>query len=442
MRCPTVSARGVLAILLAIPLALPVVQPTSAEDLPQYKVRRTEEVKTVVPAGATEVPDFQLLFPAGQLPQVDPAVLIEDEAPLALRPTNRRNGAWNQFWPQAQAAPALFAPDDDRPLKPLTGQWTENSVWQPALVGQPNSPQGFRFNNLIIPVAAEEPLDSTEKCNKCNKCDECKCNPCNGKQCGETPLEHGETAKVILELMETLGRSVLDGTVFQKPGQADQDWLKELSADGQISPREALIQYIRHLESQEDQVRSRLAAQSEFNVDIDIELASPPRSKSPCGCPGESCPALTRQASTCQAGACPASCRDCPAECAECFDCPSDGFVCTASADQVPCLHDAAGSEVDVYREMSVHLEMAANELERREVYQRADQLREVAGQLRQDARRASVARAARKTVPATHSLPKHPHGDVQAQLHELREELRRTQMQLEQAQQIYSPRR
>ena len=95
-------------------------------------------------------------------------------------------------------------------------------------------------------------------------------------------------------------------------------------------------------------------------------------------------------------GAGSAACRDCPAECAECRDCPEDG--CAHLAVHAPRLGDDGESEVEVLREMSSHLEMAAQELERREIYHRADQLREVAGHLRQDARRSSLVRASRKT--------------------------------------------
>jgi hypothetical protein len=94
---------------------------------------------------------------------------------------------------------------------------------------------------------------------------------------------------------------------------------------------------------------------------------------------------------------------------------------------------------VAVLREMSAHLEMAANELERREIYHRADQLREVAGQLRQDARRTSLARATRQS----HGVcPPPSHRDVQAQLNELREELHRTRAELEQARGKHAPSR
>jgi hypothetical protein len=426
----TVSAR---AALLAGLLVLPRLA-AAAEDLPSYSVRPEEKS----PA-ATEVLELDLDFPLSQLPQMGRAPA---DYPVDLRPSSRRTGTWRNWGPQAE--PGLFSVDEDRPLKPLTGGWAEKTIWQPDYVDtwgtHPATPVpsrtprlGLRLHDIeIVPVAGEEALDcparcaaTDGKCSKCAKCDACKCTNCSGKDCqgsGET-LEHGETAKVILELMETLGRSVLDGTVFQKPGQADQEWLKELSADGQVSPREALIQYIRHLEAQEEQNRSRQVVQEE----IEVDFVSHPLlvGKSPCSCPANDCECP----SACHA--CPATCRDCPAMHAECRDCPEDGCACLASI-HAPCLADDAESEVEVLREMSAHLEMAAHELERREIYQRADQLREVAGQLRQDARRSSLARAARKS----HGIyaPKPPHHDVQAQLNELREELHRTRTELEKA--------
>lgn len=445
MRCLTASGRAALSAMLAGFLGM-TGSTSAAEDLPLYTVRSADASKAQSPPAAKEVLDLDLVFPLSQLPQSGREGT--DVEPIDLRPSSRRAGSWRQLWPQAQAEPGLFSPDEDRPLKPLTGQWAEKAIWQadyvdtwgahPATPVPSRTPRfGLRLSDIdVVPVAGEEPLDCPakcalgDKCGKCGKCDPCKCESCPGKQCQchqcETQVEHGETAKVILELMETLGRSVLDGTVFQKPGQADQDWLKELSADGQVSPREALIQYIRHLEAQEEQARTR---QAEQVVELEVDFVSHPLliGKSPCSCPANECE-------------CPSACRDCPAEYAECRDCPGDSCPCLQCADQAPCLSNDPASEVDVLREMSVHLEMAANELERREIYHRADQLRDVAGQLRQDARRSSLARATRKTHSTyppqqpSQEWPARTPRDVHLQLNELREELQRTQAELEQA--------
>jgi hypothetical protein len=445
MRSLTVPVCAALGLLTAV-LGMPLVS-HAEEELPPYRVSPTEDVQKDS-SSPLEEPEFELWFPQGQMPALKRNVVVEEQG-SAFRSSRRT--AWQNLLPQAQAEPALFSPDEDRPLKPLTGQWTENPIWQaeyidtwgthPAtpvpshtprlrvgLAPQPSPGWGLRLNNVdgIVPVAGTEtcPLKScTTACTeKCGKCDPCKCENCPGKNCkgpaNSTEPEHGETAKVILELMETLGRSVLDGTVFQKPDEAGQEWLRELSADGQVSPREALIQFIRHLEAQQAQAAER--QEEEFEVDF----ASHPLviNGGACSCPLQGC-------------SCPSEGHDCPAECAECRDFPSDGCASSGCADHPPSLAGCGGSEVEVLREMSSHLEMAANELERREIYHRADQLREVAGQLRQDARRTSLARKGR--------APRSPsHGDVHAQLNELREELRRTRAELEQARGAFGPSR
>lgn len=429
---------------------------TFAEDLPMYRVRETER------SPAVEVPDLELRFPVGQLPNqfsrdLDlPFLHGRNPIPGQAAPSSRRESA-RRLWLQSQGEPQLFAPDDDRPLKPMAGGWSETPLWQadyvdtwgahPATPAPVPSPRyGLRVSDPnIIPVAGETPVKTAcadsekcskcdkcstcDKCSKCDKCEACKCDNCSGKDCKacETQLDQGETAKVILELMETLGKSVLDGTVFQKPGQEDQEWLKELSADGQVSPREALIQYIRHLEAQQERSRKTSVAANEEveELEFDVEFAVCPLAKiqGVCQCPECECPGL---------------CRNCPAECAECCDCPGAGMACAALAVHAPRLQDEPGSEVEVLREMSAHLDMAANELERREIYQRADQLREVAGQLRQDARHGSLARATRKRAGVFFSRERYPlvppPADVHTQLDELRQELKRTQAQLEQA--------
>src|SRR5262249_34110788 len=124
----------------------------------------------------------------------------------------------------------------------------------------------------------------------------------------------------------------------------------------------------------------------------------------------------------------------CAANC-ECDDCPAgcQGCPCGEGA---PCLCDAQASNIEVLRDMSAHLDMAAHALERRELYDRADQLREVATQLRQDARQTSVARAAKKAKGGSTQATR----DVYTQLRMLQEELRRTREELEQARQQHFP--
>src|SRR5687768_13579153 len=109
MRCLTVAA----CALLALPLA-------AGEDLPQYTVPRAEAAKAISPAESDDGLDLDLVFPLSQLPQLGRAAA---ETEVDLRPSSRRPEAWRRLLPQAQAEPRLFAPDEDRPPKPLTGEW-------------------------------------------------------------------------------------------------------------------------------------------------------------------------------------------------------------------------------------------------------------------------------------------------------------------------------
>jgi hypothetical protein len=70
-------------------------------------------------------------------------------------------------------------------------------------------------------------------------------------------------------------------------------------------------------------------------------------------------------------------------------------------------------------------------------MYSRADQLRELAGNLRQDARKVSVARTSHKGPCIC--LPQPPQ-DVHTQLRQLQDELQRTRAELEQARQQFYP--
>jgi hypothetical protein len=424
-----------------------------------------------LPAFSTDLdlPLVQESFTLGQ-PQTSGYV------PPATSPSSRRLTRWPR-WPQFDAEPALFAPDEDRPLKPLVGQFSDSPIWQadyvdtwgahPATplatpsprvewrrngdawpgferveVQDPSPTWGLRLDDVdrVVPVAAEEVVheESSGLLPRLGKvgnrvCDEHEC----FADCTAPPVQpqHGEAAKVILELMETLGRSVLDGTVFQKPDQEQQEWLKELSADGQVSPREALIQYIRLLEAQQEQARSKeTVCEEEEDCLLFCEHG-------PCRCPSE-----------CLSGGCPAACRaaltktqTCAANC-DCPDCPASCLGCGHCEGEGPCLCDGPASSIEVLREMAVHMEMAAAELERREIYNRADQIREVVAQLRQDARQTSLARASRKAPQVGVFRGVDSHGtpffscqqppDIHAQLRELQEELRRTREELEQARQ------
>ncbi len=323
---------GLLACSLAMQLSLRADEPTVKSANATGKTKTTP---------AADLPyfsiDLDLQFPPESSPKPLPAPkLVEDET-SAFPSSSRRSRSW-PLPLLRDNSPALFFPDEDRPVKPLTGQFSENPIWRadyveswgahPATPVPSRTPHwGVLINDLdaVIQVGAEEEIDASreksvyaEKCEKCGKCTACKCENCPGKGCkaSESQSQHGEAAKVILELMETLGRSVLDGTVFQKEDKQEHEWLKELSADGLVSPREALIQYIRMLEAQENHARSR-------QVEVEEE---------------EECLLF------CEHGlvSCPAKCQDCPVGCAACpagcAACPAASRGCTASAEHAPCL--------------------------------------------------------------------------------------------------------
>ena len=416
--------------------------------LPQYTVPRAEERKR----SRLPIPIWTWCFRSASCRKWDASVRFAGRS-ASSEPPHRSVAKPGPH----QAEPGLFSPDEDRPPKPLTGEWAEKAIWQsdyvdtwgthPATPVPSRTPRyGFRLSDIqVVPVAGEESLDAAakcagDKCSKCDKCDACKCAGCPGKQCQgscETQLEHGETAKVILELMETLGRSVLDGTVFQKPGQADQEWLKELSADGQVSPREALIQYIRHLESQEEQTRARQVVQEE---EIEVEFVSHPLliGRSPCSCPLNDCD-------------CPSTCRDLSRHVP--LAPPPAVIVRPPAAIVRPSAPSAA-----IARKTAVHTlrcmlpvwETIRNPKSKycgkcpriwrwpprswnaaRFIIGRISSARWPATCGRTPAAAAWREPRARRTALYA---PQQPHRDVQAQLNELREELHRTRAELEQA--------
>jgi hypothetical protein len=310
-----------------------------------------------------------------------PGVVAEPEATTQIDfdfplYSSRRTWGWNRFAGQSSTEPALFEAEDPQPLFRLPDE--NETIQMP-----PSYPMGnitlsgngieysrpipiqpnFQIDNWgihpatpvptpvpdgdvlidarVVPAGAEEAQDDASE------------------QKTSTELKQGEAAKVILELMDTLGRSVLDGTVFEKPSEVDAQWLKDLG-DSQATPREALIQYIRALESQQEQARQQAAHEADEHAAEEVIPVS-----------AEEIDLGEPQKATEEVG--------------------------EIDAHLVDDQHD----EVESLRGSSEELEQLANRLERRENYLRADQVRELAGQLRLDARRIQSPEMAEMMPPA-----------------------------------------
>lgn len=439
MRRSSEINRVLLASLLAsvwMPLALQSEEPTSGSDaFRRYAVERAHARPSVKPASSYDL-DFDLAFPKAEPQPIE-------------QPSSRRQWASGMLFPsEGNTPPGFFVPDVDRPIKPLAGEFAGNPIRAADHIENYRRPWNVLINDLhVVPVGAEEPLD--EDCpdllprSGVKVCEAGKAKPAETAN----EVEHGEAAKVILELMETLGRSVLDGTVFQKPTQDEQQWLKDLSADGEVSPREALIKYIRHLEAVEAKARMKMTV-CEEETECLISFGA---GRCECECSAKCAPC--KSACAAQVAACSSKCQspcecheecacsspcgkctDCPVACGKCAGCTVKVLACSDSADLAPDIDPGA---VEVLRDMAAHLDMASNELERREMYSRADQLRDLAGNLRQDARKVSVARTAHKGPCLC--LPQPPQ-DVHTQLRQLQEELMRTRAELEQARGLFYP--
>lgn len=413
----------------------------------------------------------------------EPSLLLTDPRAALTKPADESNDfpllSSRRTWSSNRLKtdriePEMFTPVDAKPLPDADslrrllprGSFAEPYPLQPysldtwglhpgTPVPTPVSRLGVLIDDQIRPAVAEETVvDKTPAVEEeeleielvpvAPKSDD-------GEQSGQD-LQQNEAAKVILELMETLGRSVLDGTVFQKPSKADQKWLKELDA-AQVKPREALIQYIRALEAQQRTAsvcRNECEAQCALHGHCDLECGqkcavAPYR---PGGtsdyCPGNTAYAPANTGYTCPQshtgpmmfgvgvntnaglvghmtlncdGASKCACGDkCPCHSATVRAiCPAEQDV--ADRDFLVSATLAGRSDVDVeedddddeaeeavdsLRGASEMLDHMACTLERKELYARADQLRDMAQQLRTDARRM-------KPGPASGSYPAGP---------------------------------
>jgi hypothetical protein len=274
----------------------------------------------------------------------EPALFVaEDPQPLFRVPDENSNNKKNTpFWNEerierlGQKTPAFEDSGDTTWAvnpPPPTNFWIDNWGIHPATpVATPVPASDVLIDTRVVPAAAEELQDGA------------------ATETHASELKQGEAAKVILELMDTLGRSVLDGTVFEKPTEVDAQWLKDLDAS-QTTPREALIQYIRALEAQEEQCHRCTADQAAHRTS-DEEV-------------------VTFTAGEIEIGA--------PLEASVEEEDEEEEY-----ADDV----DDEQDEIESLRDAGEELDELANRLERRDNYLRADQVRELAAQLRFDARR------------------------------------------------------
>ena len=127
MRCVMNPGHAALAGMLAGLLSLPAVlaaeeveaennQKPSAEaadeELPRYSVSR---VTKNVPVGTTDAtvvinpePELDLQFPAGSLIPDNAGNIVVEEG-IEPASSNRRGGAWRQFWPVPQTSSSVSA---------------------------------------------------------------------------------------------------------------------------------------------------------------------------------------------------------------------------------------------------------------------------------------------------------------------------------------------
>ncbi|MBX3414514.1 MAG: hypothetical protein KF708_17640 [Pirellulales bacterium] len=183
-----------------------------------------------------------------------------------------------------------------------------------------------------------------------------------------------ETARAVLEIMDTLGHSVIAGTEFEPTATPTPEELPSpLTEPADI--RAALVKYIRALESE------RTAGVRETSATVNI--SDQPIVVSEMTTPAESSPADT----------------------------------------------------VDALRESSMALDDAASQLEALELYERADQVRALAQALRHDARRLKsggrVVHARRHAVPVVEPIcnegcPEEALPNVERHLRMLHEAMRR----------------
>lgn len=198
----------------------------------------------------------------------------------------------------------------------------------------------------------------------------------------------GEPAQEILELMESTGGSVLDGTLFNSEEHSPEQ-------ERQLR-RSTIVQTIRQL--QEEEIRKAAPIPVPPATETLVNWTTPVSPLSPV----MPAPAVPPVSNVSHASAAPSS---------------------TASVDEL--------------RRVCEQLDQAASNLERQELYQFADQLRETAQQMRLEARRLAAGTRSSDACRATAAATEEASAEVQLQM--LRDEVNRLRQQLE-ARPIASP--
>lgn len=174
-------------------------------------------------------------------------------------------------------------------------------------------------------------------------------------------LRPGEAAQVILELIDQVGPSVLDGTLYAQPiADGDLTCMARPRGATQGTPREALVQWIRRAEAERDKQR--------VEADVAVETIAPT---------------------------------------------------------QEPQVDARQANLVDTLRTVGEELDDAANLLERQSLFFRADQLRELATQLRQESRSAQGGWSLQPLRSPSVERPPHPERDLKLEVEMLQQELR-----------------
>lgn len=190
----------------------------------------------------------------------------------------------------------------------------------------------------------------------------------------------GEPAQEILELMESTGGSVLDGTLFNSDEHSTEQ-------ERQLR-RSTIVQTIRQL--QEEEIRKAAPIPIPPATETLVNWTSP---VSPLA-PAVPAPAVP-----------PASYAPAPAS-------------------------QASPASIDELRRVCDQLDQAASNLERQELYHFADRLRETAQQMRMEARRLAAATRSPDACRPSAAPAEEANAEVQLQL--LRDEVNRLRQQLE----------
>jgi hypothetical protein len=302
-------------------------------------------------------------------------------APARPRATSR-NTAGRWVWVENDADPfhARFF---------IAGTNSEASFFRPFHgIRRTGGPLGPAFQGHCVLCEHNTEADLTKVC------------PCSDAECAgdcRAPLDPNEPACQILDVMQRVGPSVLEGSLFQEARTDDCafgacqcpagcqcpacDGHGRCACGTEADDRLSLIRILRRLEAQEQAQRE---ARGFFH--------DPVAARASCTCPDEEC----------------------------------EHAAATRAAIGCPDAESNLDDSIEILRETSFELEIAAHRLESENLYYRADQLREMAGQLRQEARSALAGWSAPRQRAVAKEQPLGAQRDLGLELEQLRDELRR----------------